>query len=344
MFKSTYGTNDFISQTLGAIDNLDDMRDTAQQIIEEKDAEIARLNREIEKAEDYLDQHGHDHIQEASQIKEQIERLSLQLQHIQLKTREEIEELRKQQEKEIHELEAKHQREIDNIHRDATEDQGSRNSYEDNQSYSSPRHRSTNKSYVETYESKVNKDPRIKSAKAEAEELASHVQELEAELAQLSKQQQENTRKAKEEKKSRIVQARAMKAQQSVKEKEEEYKVQFDDIKQKYEQEIADLENKLQDAIAQNDDLDKKLAKILASNQESSEQLKRVKNQSRSSSISKEPESPRRKGKSKLQVPKDFSFIEAEIIRIQNENEDLQKELKRLDKLAYGAHVKKQLD
>lgn len=217
-------------------------------------------------------------------------------------------------------------------------------------------------------------DPELKEAELRAEESRKEVEELEAQLSKLVNEKKEKEIQAKKthtEVKKRKDQAKTAAQQQQLQDKENQINDQIQELKGQLKGEIDKLQTELQSAIDANNKLDKQLAKVLAENAAKANDLVSMKSSitamSTNGAITTSELNPSQKNKftgatvTTLHLPKrdkdpkastvnprslaklnsmngaisDSSLVEAEIIRLIEENNDLKKELRRLDKLVY---------
>ena len=102
-------------------DRVEMLKDRASTVISEKDAEIARLNREINEAEKLFEQGLQANVDEEAELKNEIARLEMELKTMDLRAEREIQALREQQADEIRAIMAKHQKEMETLHREIAE-------------------------------------------------------------------------------------------------------------------------------------------------------------------------------------------------------------------------------
>ena len=99
-------------------DRVEMLKDRATAVISEKDAEIARLNREINEAEKLFEKGLQANVDEEAELRNEIARLELELKTMDLRADREIQALREQQADEIRATMAKHQREMETLQRE----------------------------------------------------------------------------------------------------------------------------------------------------------------------------------------------------------------------------------
>ena len=193
----------------------------------------------------------------------------------------------------------------------------------------------------------------VMSAKQRARDTAKEVAKLEAELrrATLLRQQQiaEQAQKMREEEERQRNERRERQkvlAETELAHKKAEYDQHLNDLREELQRESDAMKAKIQKLADRNDQLDKDLAETLVENEEMEYQLERVRQAKHNSTLKytstgassiQKQESPKL---SKKQIRKasmfpEFSVLDTEILRLRDENDELRRIIKRLDKLAY---------
>ena len=193
----------------------------------------------------------------------------------------------------------------------------------------------------------------VMSAKQRARDTAKEVEKLEAELrrATLFRQQQiaEQAQKMREEEERQRNERRERQkvlAETELAHKKAEYDQHLNDLREELQRESDAMKAKIQKLADRNDQLDKDLAETLVENEEMEYQLERVRQAKHNSTLKytstgassiQKQESPKL---SKKQIRKasmfpEFSVLDTEILRLRDENDELRRIIKRLDKLAY---------
>jgi predicted nucleic acid-binding Zn-ribbon protein len=236
--------------------SLDVMRDSARSILASKDAEIARLNREIDETERMIDEtFDHDTDSESS-LKADISKIEQELASL---------------------TSSRHTRSADDS--DGVELQP---------------HRSTPEAA----------DTDIAAARARTSRLNKEVLRLEAELRQITTQQQQQI-------------AEHAKAIQKSTKADDEFAFP------KFSEEICEAQARLKRVRQTNAQLDRSIAEIATENTRKQAQISALKQQIR--------QSPK-------PILTELTVVDAEIIRLADENEDLKAVLQNLDRIAYDPH------
>jgi chromosome segregation ATPase len=284
--------------TVSTTTDLDSIRDSARSIIAAKDAEIARLNREIDEAERLLDEGYQNQAEDEDYLKEEIARLEQELDHISLVSQTELQSIRDKHEREIEEVSSEHSREVSKLQKRV--ERASRNQAELQRAEEHARQlRGPSESNGSA------EDSSIVAARARNEELQEEVRRLEGELRLIATEQQEQI----------AAQARAV-----------ERGVADSDVsggRDQPKKEVRQAKAKLAKAKERNAQLDKKLTEVMAQNAQKQAEIATLKE--------------RAKGKPRP-VLTDLTVVDAEIIRLADENEDLKVILQGLDKIAYDAN------
>ena len=310
--------------SFASTDKVSVMKERASAILAEKDAEIARLNRELDEVERMFDSGLQAGVDEDAEMKAEVARLEVALKNMEFRADTEIQSLKEQQADEVRELEAKHKKELDKLYKELDRVSESQSGLRRQQVKAA------------TMSERVGRDERekkeLQEARQRAVESQHEVERLEAELKQMKNEQQkqileqarfvkerEERRKAEVDKKRSVRQAHT--------------REQVAALKAELKKESDAMKEKLQRVIERNQVLDCQLAAALADNEEKPSTSRSKK----SSSRTKRTKSPRKKTKRRTHDSTfaEFSVVEAEIVRLRDENEELRQIIKRLDKLAY---------
>ncbi|OHT11064.1 kinetoplast-associated protein [Tritrichomonas foetus] len=372
---------------------IETLNQSARAIIAQKDAEIEKLNRQIDEAEEYLQHHNLGFVNGKIDVESELEALQQELMEIRARSEQDFEFLKLKQQREIDAINEKHHQEILALKKQIAKTENNQLDISNKQQHASKMYKDTvsqNRRNLEEMSSNLLEtsiherqnessssyvDPEVIKAQRRAKETEKEVEELEKQLNSLvseQKEKEEQIQFEKAEAKKRKAEAKVAERQKKLQERENEYKNQIAEMKNKYEGEIEKLQNELSQLIDLNGELDDELAKVLAENTTKANNLEALKNSpsdatiendhnisasssSRSSRRKESASSSRimKKGKkvsksttsiksttNPSQLFADLPFVEAEIIRLTEENNDLRKELRRLDKLAYIAPPK----
>lgn len=314
------------------------LKESAKAILAEKDAEIQRLNREIDEAERLLNEGYKQGTDEDAQVRADIAKLENELNHFEVRAQAQLQALKETHDEEIRDLKKKHAREMEDLDKQmarATKYVPPKPKFE-------PEPTEEPEEPTEIFDNESSDELTLENAKKRLKESEKAVERLEAELRRVTNQQQQQIseqarqiRELREKKRQERVDEQRKKNDFLKKQKEAEYEAQLKDLKAELKSEEDAMEQKLRQLIERNSVLDSELAAVLADNDEKSEQLTRIK-----AGKSNRKASPRRTLPQECSAMTEFSVVEAEIIRLRDENEELKQILKKLDKLAYCAHPK----
>jgi chromosome segregation ATPase len=273
----------------GLTTDLDSIRESARSIIANKDAEIARLNREIDETERMLDEEYQTEVDGEASLKDEIAMLEQELNHISVSSQAELQALRARHEHEIEEVKSGHAREVGKLQKDlqrAQTESGQRRP------------------------SDFAEDAEGAAARARGEQLQAEVRRLEAELRQITTEQQQQI----------AAQARAVEDVHAKVAHESELSGQ----RLEFKEEIREAKAKLKKAKERNAQLDKTLADLMAQNAQKQAEITALKSRTK-----RKPARP---------IIGELTVVDAEIIRLADENEDLKVILQGLDRIAYDSH------
>ena len=351
--STTYSTSDLDhSEKMRAI------KDNAKAILAEKDEEIARLNREIDAAEKQYRTGVQAGMDTNAEMMAEIARLENELETLDRRADLEIHMLKEKQNAEIKDLKAKHDKEMESLYHELTrtiDDQ-------DNLRRQQDRAARLKASFLDEADDhslnarelgisrQSSTELHLQSARERARETEKEVERLEAELRRVTKQQQkqiaEQARMVKEnEERQRTerLERQKRKNEYAMRQKQNEYDQQVKDLKAELKKESDEMKAKLRKLMERNDDLDNQLAAALAENDEKEKQLSTVMRKKKRTASGPATIAGKRRLVSSQKSARgkqdsmfaEFSVIEAEIIRLRDENEELRGILKKLDKLAY---------
>jgi hypothetical protein len=323
----------------GQIEDIDLIRESGRSIIAAKDAEIARLNLEIDEAQRLLDEGHQSGIDNKYQINDEIAQMEHELERITARGQDQLELLRQQYERELSDVNARNAREIvklratiERAQRDQEDltrmanrardlragprDQHGRHDQSDDRHHSDDdlaqpddaRHDRDDDRHEEE-DVLPELDSKLDSAKTHLKELRADVARLEAELRKVTTDEQqkiaEHARAAEEMRTSKAEQAAVA------------------ELKEELRRETDEANDRLRKAKEKNHHLDRQLAAVRAQNaQKQTEQSTRK----------------QKAKKGKKPSLNDVSTLDAQILRLTDENEDLRAILRELDKLAYDAN------
>lgn len=313
-------------------DEISRLKEQAKALIGEKDAEIERLNREIDEAERILEAGRFAGEQADEDMNGDIARVENELLQFNFRSQAELQAMQENHDAEIADLQAKHEKEIERLKKEL---KWTRENQDDIQKCDSraSQLRTDAKSESSFGNGKPTEVREVVVARSRLQEAEKEVEALEAELRRVTTQQQhqiaEQARNAKENAERRQrerVEKKQHKEELMARRKQDEYKEQIEELKQEMRNEKQAAEEKLRKLIERNSDLDREFAAALADNEEKTEMLTRVRTRSR-------PRTAKRADNSSFFAH--FSVVEADIIRLRDENAELRHILKGLDKLAY---------
>ena len=374
--RTTSTASSFYSSKASNLSKIEALNQSARAIILQKDAEIERLNREIDEAEQYLEEHGLSIMNSKGDLQSAISDLKQELLDIQSKSEQDVEFLKQRQQREIEKLKEKYEEEIKKIKYQIVKTQNNQTDILNKQKLASEMRKKTYASLTQNIDDNVASsettstfvDPEYVNAQKRAAETQKEVEDLEKQLNDLVQQQKDKEMQIQQEKEEALkkrAQAKQELQQKKLQEKENEYKNQIEKIKQQYDEEMSKLQSELQQVSELNTELDDELEKVLAENTAKAHNLHTLKNKplhenntsriskkrynTPNTTISSSSISVKKNGKKKVSrtsstikseksknyTISDLTFVEAEIIRLTEENDDLRKELRRLDKLAY---------
>lgn len=270
------------------------LNQTARTILAQKDAEIQRLNREIDEAEQFLNEHAQDFMNSEANMKNEIQSLEQQLIDIKIRSEQDMQFLKEKQQREINMLTEKHNQEVQKLKKQIKKASIDENDISSKQTYISEMAKKPlfSKNSLSDFKKQPSyddenddsnslyTDPHLLKDEKRAKELQREVDDLESELGRLvneQKQKEIQIQKEKEEAKKKKIQARTVARQKLLQEKENELKSQIKEIKDQYKTEIDQLQNELKNTVEQNSKLDNELAKILAENTSKANDLDTIK-------------------------------------------------------------------
>ena len=302
------------------------MKERATAIIAEKDAEIERLNRELDRVEKMVDSGLQAGVDEDMELKSKLAKTEIAIKNMDFRAETEIQTLKEQYAEEIKELEAKHKKEMTRLYKELDRATKNQSGLRKQQDKAAKMRASVTKDEIT--------EKQLQDAREQAKQGDNEVARLESELKKLKQKQQkqivDQARMVKEREERR-------KAQEAEKRKARKAsnKQEVEALNSELKKEENALEEKIQRLIERNNQLDKDLAAALAENAQKTTSKKSF--SATTSSRTKRAKSARRKTPKSRQVSSltEFSVVEAEIIRLRDENEELRQIVKRLDKLAY---------
>ena len=348
------------SSNLTMTNKIEMLNQRATAIIREKDAEIARLNKEIDEAEQSFENGLQANVDENAELAGEIARLEIQLKLMDAREARELNEIRNQQNAEIEAIREKHQKELEVFHQEIPEknevDPVSRRN--PSSTTSSLPETLISSSEAETTDvipsTESSTELHINSQKQKAKETEKEVQRLEAELrrvtlfrqqqiaeqAQKLREKEEQQRKERRERQKKTIETQ-------LGQKKSEYEENLAELRENLKKEADEMREKLERMVERSDQLDSQIAETLAENDEREVQLDRVRQAKHNSTLSytgtDSPSALKKKGSPRVIRKKireaamfpEFSVLETEILRLRDENDELRRIIKRLDKLAY---------
>jgi chromosome segregation ATPase len=262
-------------------DDIDMIRESGRSVIAAKDAEIARLNREINEAEQQLDEGLQLGADNECRINDEIAQLEQELERITQRCQAQLDVLREQHDREISDVNARNAREIAKLRAQIDRAQV------DQDGLAQMANRAHDLRHNDA-------EHQLDSAKTRLKEVRAEVARLEAELQKATNEQQQ-----------RIGDARTEQAAVA-------------ELREEMRRQAEQASDRLRRAKEKNTDLDKQLAEVRAQKEQNLRKSKPA--------------------KGKKSLLSDTSRIDAEVIRLTNENEELREILRELDKLAYDVN------
>jgi chromosome segregation ATPase len=287
-------------------------------VITDKDAEIARLNREIEEEERLLDEMHQNQMDEDARKASEIVNMEAELKYLEEKSRLVLESLHAQQDHEITERKQRHEQELGELREELA------------------------RVSKENFPARLNGDlqsdrrgladsPELCAARKRARTSAEQVTLLEARLHEFATEQQNRQSYGHRTERKR---AKRIQEADSLTRHEErvDLELEMQELKDIFQKEFDALNKKLEEQLEKNRQLEAQIAAVKEQINEMNRRLRRVKEtKAKSSHLAKSHVES---------FFVDHSAIDTEIIRLRDENEDLLGILKKLDHLVYDANAK----